>query len=428
VARSPARQFRGQLVRSVSIITTIGLLVAGGLSMPVEAASTVVTGFTESTSSTNTTPSSVFTVEGTNLPIYSTAACTIGADGQGCVYGNFLLSNANPANPTGAYYWGNDSLYGNNAATWGIDITVSTSTELQFSVTMPSPASYDASQWYVWLYPLGTSVDTGDPANGTLEIASPPTLSAVSPGSGADGSAVTLTGSNFGTTPGAVEWTQNGTTVESVGSALSAWGDTAIQTTIPSTLSPGAVTAAVYNTTTGLLSGGVTVTVEAPFVPTTPTSVPPSSGTAPVARVQILSNGVAVPAGLTTIAAFDFANRNLATVHFPVAATQSLTITIRRWVGVPSGLPRPQDLFGIIGITVYVTQHPTTSVLPLPQADTILDVANHPLPLGTVVVEWNPTLRRWIQVATVTRQATTTFSLPIPTQSGVLYAFERPIG
>jgi hypothetical protein len=136
----------------------------------VQASAPTITSFTESTPSTNTTTSSVFTVHGTNLPIYTTAGCTVGADGQGCVFSNFLLSNLNPANPTGGFYWGSSTLYGQGLLMWGVDIITSTSTALQFSLTMPPPGGdYNAATWYIWLYPTGSSVTTGNIATGQLQ-------------------------------------------------------------------------------------------------------------------------------------------------------------------------------------------------------------------------------------------------------------------
>ena len=183
-------------------------------------------------------------------------------------------------------------------------------------------------------------------------------------------------------------------------------------------------------------SNPVTLTPKAPSVPITPPPsnfTPPSNPTPPPTttpssppKVQITTTQVSVPVGLTALATFNFANRNAATIHFPVPVTQPLTITLKRWPGVPIGLPNYRDLFGIIEVTVHVAQHPTTAVLPIPTDDTLIDIADHSLPVGTLIMEWNDTAHGWIHIATITHPHTTQVAVPIPTQTPVLYAFARP--
>lgn len=212
------------------------------------------------------------------------------------------------------------------------------------------------------------------------------------------------------------------------GSFVQTFGPTTTSATIQP-LTNGVAYTFTVNTANGVgasvYSNTVTLTPVAPNTPT-PSSYQPAPPIPLTPRVQILPTGITVPAGLTTTATFGFANRNAATIHFPVSVTQPLTISIKRWPGVPIGLSNYRDLFGIIGVTVQVSQDPTATVLPLPVADTILDIADHPLPVGTLIMEWNPTAHRWMHIATVTQRDTTTMALPIPTQTSVLYAFARP--
>ena len=166
------------------------------------------------------------------------------------------------------------------------------------------------------------------------------------------------------------------------------------------------------------------------FAPPTQNTTPTPSPSSPVQRskpvVRITPHYVAIPNGLTTKAMFGFANGNGATVQFPVPVTQALTITVKRWPGVPIGLPNYRDLFGIIGITVQESNAPNTAIASLPTTDQILYTAYHVLPVGTLIMEWNPIHHQWVRVTTVTQPKTTQVELPIPVHSGVLYAFARP--
>ena len=84
--------------------------------------------------------------------------------------------------------------------------------------------------------------------------ASVPTISAVSPNSGAVGAAVTITGTNFGTTQGSSTVTFNGTAA-----AATNWSSTSVAVTVPA----GATTGNVVVTVGGRASNGVSFTVTA---------------------------------------------------------------------------------------------------------------------------------------------------------------------
>src|SRR6202035_1674410 len=89
-----------------------------------------------------------------------------------------------------------------------------------------------------------------------------PSISSVSPTSGLVGTAVTITGTNFGATQGSSTVTFNGTSV----GTPSSWSATSIAVVVPSSASSGNVVVTVG----GVISNGAPFTVTlSPFVPTT---------------------------------------------------------------------------------------------------------------------------------------------------------------
>jgi hypothetical protein len=94
-----------------------------------------------------------------------------------------------------------------------------------------------------------------------------PSITSLSPTSGAVGTEVTITGSSFGASQGSSTVTFNGTAA-----SVSSWGDTSIATTVPS----GATTGNVVVTVGGIASNAVnfTVTSSGPGI----TSLSPTSG------------------------------------------------------------------------------------------------------------------------------------------------------
>src|SRR5215469_10812632 len=91
-----------------------------------------------------------------------------------------------------------------------------------------------------------------------------PTISSLSPTSGAVGTSVTITGSNFGTSQGSSTVTFNGTSA-----SITSWGSTSIKATVPS----AATTGNVVVTVGGVASNGKNFTV-VPHI----SSLTPSSG------------------------------------------------------------------------------------------------------------------------------------------------------
>src|ERR1700693_1643170 len=97
-----------------------------------------------------------------------------------------------------------------------------------------------------------------------------PTITSLTPNSGARGTAVTITGTNFGTTQRTSTVTFNGTTTPAP-----SWSATSITTSVPA----GATTGNVVVKVGGVASNGMSFTVTTP-APTTPTitSLNPTSG------------------------------------------------------------------------------------------------------------------------------------------------------
>ena len=109
---------------------------------------------------------------------------------------------------------------------------------------------------------------SGVNSNGvSFTVVAAPSITSVSPTSGAVGASVTITGANFGSTQGAGSVTFNGTSATMIGS----WSATSIVLTVPA----GATTGNVVVNASGVNSNGVSFTVvAAPSI----TSVSPTSG------------------------------------------------------------------------------------------------------------------------------------------------------
>ncbi len=117
---------------------------------------------------------------------------------------------------------------------------------------------------------------SGTSAGATFTISqAAPIVTTLAPASGAVGTSVTISGSNFGATQGASTVTFNGTAA-----TITSWSDTSITTAVPS----GATTGNVVVTVGGVASGGVafTITVAGPTI----------GGTLSSRSVTILFTGV----------------------------------------------------------------------------------------------------------------------------------------
>ena len=129
------------------------------------------------------------------------------------------------------------------------------------SITVPVPTGATTGNVVVTV--------SGNASNGVaFTVVAPPAISGLSPTSGAVGTVVTISGTNFGATQGSSTVTFNGTTA-----SPTSWSATSIKAPVPS----GASTGNVVVTAGGVSSGGVSFTVvAAPSI----SSLSPTSGTA----------------------------------------------------------------------------------------------------------------------------------------------------
>jgi RHS repeat-associated protein len=143
---------------------------------------------------------------------------------------------------------------------------------LTFSGTTATPTSWSATSIVV---PVPTGATTGNvvvtvsgqASNGvSFTVVVPPSISALSPTSGAVGASVTVAGTNFGSTQGTSTVKFNGTT-----GTPTSWSTTSIVVPVPS----GATTGNVVVTVGGQASNGVPFTMITPSV----TAITPVSGT-----------------------------------------------------------------------------------------------------------------------------------------------------
>jgi hypothetical protein len=122
---------------------------------------------------------------------------------------------------------------GTSTVTFGAAAGVTVTSWSATSIVVNVPASVAAGS-----YPVTVTVgtQTSNAVNYTVTSVTPsvPVISAISPTSGVVGSAVTITGSNFGATQG-TSTVQFGMTV----ATATAWSDTSITATVPAGLIPG---------------------------------------------------------------------------------------------------------------------------------------------------------------------------------------------
>ena len=143
----------------------------------------------------------------------------------------------------------------------GIAATVTSWSGTSITVTVPTGATTGNV-----VVTVGGQVSNGVSFTVTVPA---PTITSLNPNSGAAGTSVIITGTNFGTTQGTSTVTFNGTAA-----TATSWSGTSITVTVPT----GATTGNVVVTVGGQVSNGVsfTVTVPAPTI----TSLNPNSGAA----------------------------------------------------------------------------------------------------------------------------------------------------
>jgi hypothetical protein len=257
--------------------------------------------------------------------------------------------------------------------------TKGTST-ITFNGTTATPTSWSNTSIVVPV-PSGATtgnivVTVGGLASGgvTFTVTVAPSITSLSPTSGAVGTSVTVTGTNFGATKGTSTIKFNGTTA-----TPTSWSNTSIVVPAPS----GATTGSVVVTVSALASNGVTFTVT---VPPSITSLSPTSGTVGTA-VTITGTNFGATQGTsmvkfngTTATPTSWSNTSIVAPVPSAATTGNVAVTVNSAASN--------------GVSFTVTAAPTLSLSPSAIA-----------PSGTVTVSWSniptPTAADWIVIAPV---------------------------
>ena len=280
-----------------------------------------------------------------------------GVPSNGVVFTVLATPSITSLNPTSAPVSASVTITGTNfGATQG-------SSTVKFNGTAGTPTSWSATSITV---PVPTGATSGNvvvtvagvASNGVLfTVAGTPSITSLNPTSAAVGTAVTITGSNFGTTQGSSTLKFNGTTA-----TPSSWSATSITAPVPA----GATTGNVVVTVSGVASNGVAFTVLATpnIISLNPTSA--SEGTA----VTITGTNFGATQGSSTVTFNGTAGTPTSwsaisiTVPVPTGATTgNVVVTVS---GVPSNavsltvIPTPSisslnPTFGPIGTSVTIT-------------------------------------------------------------------------
>ncbi len=211
----------------------------------------------------------------------------------------------------------------------------------------------------------------------TTSVSTSPTITSLTPALGAVGTAVTVTGTNFGATQGTSTVTFNGTPA-----TPTSWSATAIVVPVPA----GATTGNVVVTLGGVASNGVVFTVIAPMI----TRVSPSFG--PVgASVMISGTNFGATQGTSTVT-FVGPTGNLATAT-PTSWSDTSIV-----VPVPAGATT-----GTVGVVVGLVG---SNSVPFTVTPTITQVYPNFGPAGTSVGIYGTNFGTWVPGDTVTFNGT----------------------
>ncbi len=223
----------------------------------------------------------------------------------------------------------------------GTTATVTSWTSTSIVATVPSGAT------------TGTVVVRVSSVNSnglTFTVVAAPAITSLSPASGAVGAAVTVTGTNFGSTQGTGTVKFNGTTA-----TVTSWNATTIATAVPS----GATTGTVVVRTSGVNSPGVTFTVAA--APTI-TNLSPTAG-AVGASVTVTGTNFGSTQGTGTVKV----NGTTATVTSWNATTIVTTVPTGATTGSvvvrASGVDSPGVTFTVVAAPAITSLSPTSGAV-----------------------------------------------------------------
>lgn len=172
----------------------------------------------------------------------------------------------------------------------GFGASQGTST-VTFNGAAATPTSWSNTQIVVPLPSAATTGNVvvtvgGNPSNG-VPFTLIPTIASLSPTSGAVGTAVTITGTNFGSSQG-----NGGVTFNGMAATVNSWSNTSIGVTVPASATTGNV---VVTAAGGVASSGVPFTVVPTIINLTPSSGPV------LATVTITGTGFGSTQGTSTV-------------------------------------------------------------------------------------------------------------------------------
>ena len=228
----------------------------------------------------------------------------------------------------------------------------------------------------------------GVPSNGvTFTVVPPPVVSSVTPLSGTAGTAITISGSNFGAATGTVRF--NGTTA-----SITSWSSTSISANVPALATSGSL---VVTTSLGLASNSTSFTIPAPNI----SNISPSTARAG-ASVTINGTNFGSVAGTVTFNGITGSPTSWSNTQIvvPVPATATTGPVIVTQGGASNSVNFP-----VIPPPSISSLTPATG--PVNTAVTIAG-SGFGIPQGTSVVKFNGT------VATPTSWSDSSILVPVP--------------
>ena len=318
--------------------------------------------------------------------------------------------------------------------------STTSTTNGSYSVGSLAPGTYDvrvSATGYATHLSTGISVVAGGTSTLNVAVVPQPAITNVAPASGIVGTAIAVTGLNFGATQGTSTITFNG-----VASTPSSWGASSIVVPVPA----GATTGPVVVTVAGALSNSVSFTVL--FTGGITGTISHAGDSAPIAGalIEAIQSG-AVKASANSAANGTYSISNLVQGAYDVRASASGYVTkLTIGIAVPpnatatvnAALSRPGTISGkvtqldgttpIVGAGVEVSQGTTTAGTATTNATGDYSVAGlHP---GTYSVQASAIGYKTQNLAAVAvsedTTTTTNFSLNVaPPSAGISYIYDK---
>jgi hypothetical protein len=234
-----------------------------------------------------------------------------------------VVTNNSPLTPTGTVNF--VDTFNGTPTTVASNVAVNSASE---AFTIPGISTFGVGNHSIVANYSGDAsfnASSSTPVTFTITAASPPSITSLSPTSGTVGTSVTITGTNFGATPGTSTVTFNGTTATPTSSN---WSASSIVVPVPA----GATNGNVVVTVGGVASNGVafTVTSGGSFTVSGAATTATSGGSSANSTISVQSTGfagtVAITCG-TTLPGVTCAALNVP-VTSGATATGQLAITV----------------------------------------------------------------------------------------------------